>query len=124
MTQTETELETFRREPPAPLAPRPLNLPVPEETTLANGLRVIFVENTRLPFVTYRLSFRTGDAHDPPGMPGLTDLMAGMLNEGTETRTSRQIADEVARIGATLGAGASSDHTTVAATALAQFSEI
>jgi zinc protease len=123
MTRTETELETFRREPPAPLAPRPLNLPVPEETTLANGLRVIFLENARLPLVTYRLAFRTGDAHDPPGQPGLTDVLTGMLNEGTTTRTSRQIADEVARIGATLGAGASSDHTTVAATALAQFGD-
>ncbi|HEV7903560.1 MAG TPA: insulinase family protein, partial [Pyrinomonadaceae bacterium] len=121
MSLIETELESFRREPPAPLAPRPLNLPVPEETTLANGLRVIFLENARLPLVTYRLAFRTGDVHDPPGVPGLTDVLTGMLNEGTTTRTSRQIADAVARIGATLGAGASSDHTTVAATALAQF---
>jgi zinc protease len=121
MSLIETELESFRREPPAPLAPRPLNLPVPEETALANGLRVIFLENPRLPLVTYRLAFRTGDAHDPPGLPGLTDVLTGMLNEGTTTRTSRQIADASARIGATLGAGASSDHTTVAATALAQF---
>jgi zinc protease len=123
MSRTETELESFRHEPPAPLAPRPLNLPVPEETTLANGLHVIFVENTRLPFVTYRLAFRSGDAHDPPGLPGLTDVLTGMLNEGTTTRTSRQLADEVARLGATLGAGASSDNTTVAASALAQFND-
>jgi len=119
----DTELETFRREPPAPLAPRPLNLPAPVETTLANGLRVVFVENTRLPFVTYRLAFNTGDAHDPPALPGLTDIMTGMLNEGTQTRTSRQIADDVARLGATLGAGASSDNTTVAASALSQFND-
>ena len=120
---TDTQLETFRRQPPAPLAPRPLNLPTPSETTLANGLRVVFVENPHLPLVTYRLAFRTGDAHDPPGLPGLTDILTGMLNEGTEARTSRQIADDVARIGATLGAGASSDNTTVAASALSQFDE-
>jgi len=121
MTQTQTQPETFRRVPPAPLAPRPMNLPVPAETTLDNGLRIIFVENSRLPLVSFRLAFRTGDAHDPPHLPGLTDLLTGMLNEGTETRTSRQIADEVARIGATLGAGASSDYTTVAASSLSQF---
>ncbi|HEV2799048.1 MAG TPA: pitrilysin family protein [Pyrinomonadaceae bacterium] len=119
----EAQTETFRREPPTPLAPRPLNLPSPVETTLANGLRIVFVENPRLPLVTYRLAFRTGDAHDPPGLPGLTDILTGMLNEGTETRTSRQIADDVARIGATLGAGASSDNTTVAASALSQFND-
>jgi zinc protease len=93
------------------------------ETTLANGLRVVFVENARLPLVTYRLAFRTGDAHDPPTLPGLTDILTGMLNEGTETRTSRRIADDVARLGATLGSGASSDNTTVAASALSQFND-
>ncbi|HEX8635421.1 MAG TPA: pitrilysin family protein [Pyrinomonadaceae bacterium] len=119
----DTELETFRREPPAPLAPRPLNLPAPVEATLPNGLRVVFLENPRLPLVTCRLAFRTGDAHDPPALPGLTDVLTGMLNEGTETRTSRRIADDVARLGATLGAGASSDNTTVAASSLSQFSD-
>jgi len=119
----DTQTETFRREPPAPLAPRPLNLPAPFETMLPNGLRVVFLENRRLPFVTYRLAFRTGDAHDPPALPGLTDILTGMLNEGTETRTSRRIADDVARIGAALGAGASSDNTTVAASTLSQFND-
>jgi zinc protease len=123
MSQTEQTVEAFRREPPPPLAPRPLNLPAREELTLSNGLRVVFVEQRRLPLVSFRLAFRTGDAHDPPELPGLTDILAGMLNEGTETRTSRQIADEVARLGATLTAGASSDYMTVAASALTPFAE-
>jgi zinc protease len=46
-----------------------------------------------------------------------------MLNEGTQTRTSRQIADEVALIGATLSAGANSDYTTVAASALKTYAD-
>lgn len=121
MNQTETTVEAFRRQPPAPLAPRPLNLPASEELTLANGLRVILLEQRRLPLVSFRLAFPTGDAHDPPELPGLSDIMTAMLNEGTQTRTSRQLADEVARIGATLSAGASSDYTTVAASALTQF---
>ncbi|MCA1631722.1 MAG: insulinase family protein [Acidobacteria bacterium] len=41
MSNIETDVESFRREPPAPLAPRPLNLPAVEELTLANGLRRI-----------------------------------------------------------------------------------
>ncbi len=123
MSQVETTVEAFRREPPPPLAARPLNLPAHEEFTLGNGLRVVFVAQRRLPLVSIRLAFRTGDAHDPPELPGLTDIMAVMLNEGTQARTSREIADEVARIGATLSAGSNSDYTTIAATALAQFAE-
>lgn len=123
MNLTEPQIEEFRREPPAPLAPRPLSLPAVEELTLANGLRVVLIENRRLPLVTLRLAFRTGNTNDPPERPGLTDLLAGMLNEGTATRTSRQIADAVARIGATLAAGANSDYTTIAAGALSPFTD-
>jgi zinc protease len=92
-------------------------------TTLPNGLVVIVVEDTRLPLVSYRLALRTGDAHDPSGLPGLMDMLTGLLTEGTESRTSREIADEVARLGATLQAGANSDYTTVAASSLATFSD-
>src|SRR5919205_1227917 len=118
-----TQPEDFRRQPPAPLPPRALNLPVPTEAALANGLRVVVVEQSRLPLVSFRLAFRTGDAFDPPELPGLADVMADMLVEGTESRTSRQIAEEVARYGATLSAGASSDYTTVAASSLAAYAD-
>jgi len=87
------------------------------------GKRVVLVEQERLPLVSFRLAFRTGDAFDPPELPGLTDIMSDMLVEGTQTRTSRQIAEEVARFGATLSAGASSDYTTVAASSLSSFAE-
>ena len=109
--------------PPAPLPARPLKLPTASETTLSNGLVVVVAEDSRLPLVSYRLAFRTGDAHDPPELPGLMDMMTGLLTEGTQSRTSREIADEVARLGATLQAGANSDYTTVAASSLSTFSE-
>jgi zinc protease len=81
------------------------------------------VEDTRLPLVSYRLAFPVGGAFDPPELPGLTDLLAGLLPEGTESKTSKEIAEEVGRIGASLSAGANSDYTIVAASALAQFSD-
>jgi zinc protease len=114
---------SVRQQPPAPLRARPIILPKASETTLANGLQVVVVEDSKLPLVSYRLAFRSGDADDPAELPGLTDMMAGLLSEGTESRTSRQIAEEVARIGASLTAGANSDYTTVAASSLADFSD-
>jgi zinc protease len=50
-------------------------------------------------------------------------MLTGLLTEGTQSRTSREIADEVARLGATLQAGANSDYTTVAASSLTIFGE-
>lgn len=113
----------FLKQPPPPLPARPIKLPTAHETILSNGLTVVVVEDSRLPLVSYRLAMRTGDAHDPPELPGLMDMLTGLLMEGTQSRTSREIADEVARLGATLQAGANSDYTTVAASSLAMFSE-
>jgi zinc protease len=117
------QTEDFRKQAPAPLPSKPLTIPKPYETTLPNGLQVVIVEDARLPLVSYRLAFRTGSANDPTELPGLSSLMADLLNEGTETRSSRQIADQVARLGATLTAGVNSDYTTVAASALSVYGD-
>ena len=109
--------------PPPPLPPRSITLPTSFETTLSNGLMVVVVEDPRLPLVSYRLAIRSGDSHEPRELPGLLDMLTGLLTEGTESRTSREIADQVARLGATLQAGANSDYTTVAASSLTMFSE-
>lgn len=113
--------EQFRQQAPAPLPPRSIQLPTAVEAKLKNGLELVVVPDTRLPLVSYRLALRTGDAHDPDGLPGLTDLLTGLLPEGTETYSSREIADLVANMGATLSAGANSDYTTVAASSLKTF---
>src|SRR5215510_7559290 len=118
-----TATEAFRRQMPAPLGPRPLNLPEPFELTLANGLQLVVVEDRRLPLISFRLAFRSGDAGDPPQLPGLSDMMSHLLTEGTETRTSRQLAEEIERIGATLSVGSTSDFTTIAASGLSVFAE-
>ena len=116
-----SQTETFRSQAPAPLPPRPIFIPTPRETTLRNGLSLVVVEDTRLPLVSYRLAFPVGGAFDPPDLPGLTDLLAGLLPEGTQSKTSKEIAEEVARMGASLSAGATSDYTIVAGSALSQF---
>lgn len=90
---------------------------------LSNGLTLVVVEDSRLPLVSYRLAFRAGGAFDPPELPGLIDLLAGLLPEGTTSRTSKEIAEEIARMGASLSAGANSDYTIVAASALSQFTD-
>jgi len=115
------QTETFRREMPPPLGPRPLNLPESFETTLANGLTLVLIEDKRLPLINFRLAFRSGDANDPADLPGLSDMMSHLLTEGTATRTSLQIAEEIERLGATLSVGSSSDFTTIAASGLSVY---
>jgi zinc protease len=117
-----SQAETFRSQAPAPLPAAPIVIPTSRETVLSNGLTVVVVEDARLPLVSYRLALRVGTSYDPAKLPGLTDLLAGLLPEGTTSKTSRQIADQIARVGASISAGATSDYTIVAASALKQFS--
>src|SRR5687767_989025 len=115
--------EIIRSEAPAPLPSRPIAIPTRKETVLPNGLSLVVVEDSRLPLISYRLAFPVGGAFDPPDLPGLTDLLAGLMPEGTASKTSKEIADEVARMGASLSAGANSDSTIVAASALTHFND-
>jgi zinc protease len=114
-------MEEFRKTAPAPLAPISFNLAKPFETTLPNGLKVVIFENKRLPLVNFRLAFKSGAVNDPAELPGITEALAKMLNEGTKIRTSKQIAEEVEKIGGALNASASADNTIIAASALAVY---
>lgn len=114
--------EDFRKQAPAPLAPKPFEIAKPFETTLPNGLKVVVFEDSRLPIVSYRLAFRTGDINDPQGSVGLTSAVTNLLNEGTKTRTSKQLSEEIERLGASVSAGASADNTTIAASSLSMYS--
>lgn len=106
--------------PPPPSALRPLVLPKRAEFITVDGLRVILVEDRRVPFVTLRLVVRAGSAHDPVDLPGLATLTAHCLTQGTQKRKSFQFARAVEELGATLEAHANRDYSTVSATVLAE----
>ena len=115
--------EDFRKQAPEPLEPLPINIPAAEVNTLSCGLRVVSVEDDRQPLINIRLLFETGDIHDPKGGIGVASAMTSLLNEGTENFSSRQLAEEVDRLGASLSAATASDHSIVKASALSMFSE-
>jgi zinc protease len=80
-----------------------VKLPKPVELKLDDGLTVLVLENHRLPTVTVRLLIQgAGSLHDPADLPGLSNLTAAMLKEGTTTRSSKQIAEDTERLGATI----------------------
>lgn len=95
--------------PPLPGSAPELSLPDPVRRTLSNGLEVILVEQHELPVVDLRLVLRAGAATDAPVEAGRSTLLADMLDEGTTTRTSLQIAEELEYLGAELATDAGWD---------------
>jgi zinc protease len=80
-------------------------MPKAYETELGNGLRVIVLENHKLPTFAMQMVVMSGGLSDPVGQPGAAQYAAAMLREGTKTRSSKQIAEAVESLGATLNAG-------------------
>ncbi len=113
----------LRKTAPAPLAPVSFDIPQPIQATLDNGLRVVIFQDERLPLVSYRLAFFSGDINDPEGATGLTSAMTSMLTEGTAELSSLQLAEKIERLGASISAGASDDFTTVAASSLSLYAK-
>ena len=113
--------EDFRKSAPAPLAPAAFNIPQPFQTTLQNGLKIVVFEDKKLPLVSFRLIFRSGDINDPSDSTGLSSALASMLNEGTENYLSKQLAEKIERLGAHLSAGAGSDNTSISASSLSLY---
>jgi zinc protease len=94
--------ETWRAKPPLPGPPSMLTLPVASSFKLPNGLTVLHVEQHQFPLVTAELVVLGGAGTNPIDKPGLSSFTSQMLSEGTDRRSSTQIADDVAHIGASL----------------------
>ena len=109
------------RTKPPETAPLPaFKLPPVFETALPNGLRVVLVEDRRFPLVSLRLVLEAGSKFDPLDAPGLSEAVGTLLTEGTKTRSSRQIAEELADLGGALKAVAGSDGLTFQGNVLAE----
>ena len=84
-----------------------VKLPRPVEATLSNGINVMILEDHRFPLVSVQFDINgAGPLYEPAKQPGLAGATARMLEEGTKTRTSKQIAEQIDSLGASLSASA------------------
>ncbi|HEY3762236.1 MAG TPA: pitrilysin family protein [Verrucomicrobiae bacterium] len=66
---------------------------------LANGLRLLVKEDSRLPFVEFRTVFQGGVLAETVENNGITQLLARMLLKGTQKRTAQKIVTEIESVG-------------------------
>ncbi|MGH9753751.1 MAG: M16 family metallopeptidase [Blastocatellia bacterium] len=124
----QTAGQSTKKTPPkgkAPVSQEVLKVKLPraKEATLKNGLRVIALEGfNQAPTFTMQMVVLSGGLSDPPNHRGLAGGAAALLREGTSARASREIADQIDSLGATLQAGSdqSSFTTTVTISGLAR----
>jgi zinc protease len=103
---------------PTPGADPEVKFPPFQRTTLPNGLKIILAERHSIPLVNFNLRVDAGYAADQFAIAGAGTLTMQMLDEGTTRRTAQQINEELASLGADLGAGSGLDSSGVNLSAL------
>jgi zinc protease len=97
--------KAWRNKAPGPGAARPVELGTYTDFELANGLKVIVVENHKLPRVSYQLSFNN-DALIEGDKAGYTSFAGDLISKGTKMRTKAQIDEAIDYIGASMNSSA------------------
>jgi predicted Zn-dependent peptidase len=118
-----TVAATHSTKAPALGPERPVAWPRRTLRTLANGMQVVLAESRGFPKISAQLFFRSGNAvvaHTHPGIAGMT---ATVVRTGTTTRNSRQIEEDLRRMGADLGSHAGADTSAISVSGLAEFSQ-
>ena len=105
---------TFDRSKPPELGPPPrVALPPILTRELPNGLKLLIVEHHELPLADFVLLVGSGSTTDPASKTGVANLTATMLREGTTTRKSLEIADQIAYLGISLSPSSSWESSTL-----------
>lgn len=102
-----------KQKPPAPGTPRNFAIPEVRRIELPNGLKVRFVSYGEVPKATIRLVTQTGNVDETENEVWLADLTAGMMKQGTTSRTAPQIARDMAMTGGALDVAVGMNQTTI-----------
>jgi zinc protease len=90
---------------------------------LANGLEVILAESHSIPKFHGELFFRSGNAAVADRAPGLAEMTATVVRTRTAKRPSRQIEEDLRRIGADLSSNAGADTSAISFAGLSELAE-
>ena len=98
-----------------------VSLPKAQQADLSNGVHLIVIEDHRAPQVFFQMIIDgAGGYYDPASQPGLATFTATLMREGTASKTSEQISEQLDRLAAavSVGAGLSSPFATVGGSGL------
>ena len=112
-----------RENPPPPDPPLSVEFPVAAVEVLPNGMKLLLVERHSIPLVTVALAVRAGAVDDPAGLGGTAQMVTLLMDQGTESRQAREIAELLDRLGGSIQKEADWDDSLVGITVLSDHIE-
>jgi predicted Zn-dependent peptidase len=107
--------------PPKGGEPKNFTLPEKEVVSFDNGLTLVMIPYGSIPKATIRFSVKTGNIEENENQVWLSDLLADLLEEGSATKTSKEIADEMAGMGGNLNIGVGLHTSSISSSVLYEF---
>ena len=97
----------------APLEAATYVAPKPVERALKNQLRVLVIEDHRLPMVHYRYMVRAGASDEPAEKAGLANFLLEVMRQGTNKRDAKALSAEIDALGGQVSTAATRDYMTI-----------
>lgn len=95
-----------------------LKLPPLQQGQLQNGIKVILAERHTIPVINMSIQFDAGTVSDQNSKAGTANYAFGLMNEGTKSLTSLELADSKEMLGATIGFSNGRDTSSISLSAL------
>ncbi|MCA1741468.1 MAG: insulinase family protein, partial [Bacteroidales bacterium] len=112
---------SFDRSVQPPLGPDvSLTVPPVWKSLLANGMQLYGIQHTEVPLVQYNIVIEGGHMLDDISAPGVANMLAIMLNEGTKNKAPEALEEEIDLLGAMIRVSADDEDITVSVNTLAR----
>jgi len=112
---------SFDRSVQPPLGPDvSVTVPTVWRSSLANGMKLFGIEHSEVPLVQYNIVIEGGHMLDDINAPGVANMLAIMLNEGTKNKTPEELEEEIDLLGAMIRVSADDEDITVSVNTLAR----
>jgi zinc protease len=111
----------FDRSVEPPYGPAPeVKIPAIWEDKIANGMRVLGIQNNEVPLVQFEILIEGGQLLEDINRIGVANMMARMMTQGTRTKTALELEEAVQQLGATIRVNAATENIRVGVNTLAK----
>jgi zinc protease len=110
---------SFDRSVQPPLGPDvSVTVPPVWKSSLPDGMKIYGIEHTEVPLVQYNIVIDGGHMLDDIAAPGVANMLAVMLNEGTKNRTPEELEEDIDLLGAMIRVSSDEEDITISVNTL------
>lgn len=94
--------------------------PVIWKAELENGISISGIENKELPLAEIRLNIEGGIKQDKIDLPGVANMVANVLPQGTRNKAPEELEEEIQLLGSSINVNAGREEISMSASALSR----